>query len=398
MKKLTRNALIFGLLIGTMSLAACGGGQGGEGDKSTGKGPWTVKFDTNGGAETYPDQIVENKGLVTDPGTPTKVDPVKGTYTFTGWNYDGAAWSFKNSKVTKDMTLVAGWLAKYSVSYKDASGAAIGEVSYVDSGSALTAPSAPAAPSGQVFYGWKNNNNGGQIWNYEDETLNKVMADVEFQPLFVPAGMEPQVFEAEECPDFLDDKWGPKGMPGATYSGGQNGLGLVGQDFYDESGKNKYGTSGRYEVGTSVVAGFAHFLYAKGDTLTWELESDAAASNVTIFMRLSAEYGILNVESGEYSSWVDDETFPVMVNGEAIKYGKVTLHNITPMLFIPFQDYFLSASVNLVAGKNTIQMKVDNTVSVNGTIASSAPVVDCIKLYSTSHITWPDACPDNLNG
>ena len=398
MKLFKRKALIFGLLIGAMSLVACGGGnndKSGESGGQGGKGPWTVKFDTNGGNETYEDQIVENNGLVKDPGTPTKSDE-KGSYKFLGWLNDGASWSFKSSKVKKDMTLTANWLDKYGVLYKNADGSELAAITYVDRGSALTKPADPAAPSGQVFYGWKNVENGGQIWDFVDETLNQVMADVVFQPVFVPAGMNAQVFEAEECPDFTDDSWGPTGMPGATYSGGQNGLGLVGKDYY-EDGKNKYGTSGHYTVGTSELAGFAHFLYCEGDTLTWELESDVAAENVVLFMRLSAEYGISDPIYGEYSSWVDESTFPVTVNGTALKYGKVTLHNITPMLFIPFQDYFLSASVSLVAGKNTIQMKVANKVSVNGTIASSAPVVDCIKLYSSSTLTWPNADPTNLD-
>jgi len=114
-------------------------------------------------------------------------------------------------------------------------------------------------------------------------------------------------------------------------------------------------------------------------------------------MRLSAEYGIADPVTGEVTSWVDDTTFPVTVNGTPLKYGKVTLHNVVPMLFIPFQDYFVSATVSLNAGTNIIQMKVDNKVSVNGTIASSAPVIDCIKLYSSSNLTWPKADPTNLD-
>ena len=364
--------------------------------QETTKGPWTVKFDTNGGNETYPDQIVEHKGLVTDPGTPTRSDN-KGTYTFIGWRYEGASWSFKSSKVTCDMTLTASWVDKFAVSYQNADGSAAGEATYYDSGSALTKPADPTAPNGQKFYGWMNIKNGGQIWDFNNEQLNKVMDDVTLKPLFVKDGVNAQVFEAEECPDFTLESWGPKGMPGATYSGGQNGLGLVGKDFIVD-GQTKYGTSGNYTVGTSQVAGFAHFLYCKGDTLTWELESDKAATNVTMFMRLSAEYGIANPMTDEVTSWVDQDTFPVTVNGTKLEYGKVTLHNIIPMDFIPFQDYFVSATVSLVAGKNTIQMKVDNTVTLNGTIASSAPVVDCIKLYSDSTITWPNAMPSNLNG
>lgn len=398
-----KKVLILGLLLGAMCLTGCGQprvnsstkSEGGE-DKSTEttKGPWTVKFDVNGGNESYPDQIVEHKGLVTDPGTPTRSDE-KGTYTFVGWRYDGASWSFKNSKVTTNMTLTARWIEKYALQYQDADGQNVGSVTYVDCETALEKPADPSAPAGKKFYGWVNTKNGGQIWDFQNASLNKVMDDVTLKPLFVANDLEAQVLEAELCPDFTDESWGPKGMPGATYSGGQNGLGLVGKDYYTGD-TNKYGASGKFTVGTSQVAGFAHFLYCKGDTLTWEVESSAAAENVVLFMRLSAEYGIANPLTDEVTSWVDETTFPVTVNGTALKYGKVTLHNIIPMDFIPFQDYLVSASVSLVAGKNIIQMKVDNKVTLNGTIASSAPVVDCIKLYSSSTLTWPGAMESNL--
>ena len=405
--KSRKKVLILGLLVGAMCLTGCSqsankksGANNSDNSEASSveetKGPWTVKFDTNGGNETYPDQIVEHKGLVTDPGKPTRSDE-KGTYTFVGWRYDGASWSFKNSKVTSDMTLTARWIEKYAVKYQDANGQDVGQVTYQDWDTPLVKPADPTAPDGKQFYGWMNVLNGGQIWNFDNEHLNKVMSDVTLKPLFVPAGMNPQVFEAEECPDFTLEEWGPKGMPGATYSGGQNGLGLVGKDFIVD-GETKYGTSGNYTVGTSQVAGFAHFLYCKGDTLTWELESSAAAENVTMFMRLSAEYGIADPLTDEVTSWVDDTTFPITVNGTKLQYGKVTLHNIIPMDFIPFQDYFVSATVSLQAGKNTIQMKVDNKVTLNGTIASSAPVVDCIKLYSSSTLIWPGAMESNLNG
>ena len=406
MKNFKRKALILGFLVGAMSLVACGGGNGGnsqEGGKSSaaGKGPWTVKFDSNGGAETYEDQIVEHKGLVTDPGTPTRVDPVKGAYTFIDWRCEGAAWSFSGSQVTKNITLVANWLDKFTVEYKDEAGTAIGNPSYINCGDPLTKPADPAAPSGKKFYGWYNVKNGGQVWDYDNEQLNKVMDDIEFRPLFVDASQNAQVFEAEECPDFTYEEWGPGGMPGATWSGGQWGLALISYDYYDKTtGKNKYGASGHYTLGTSDVAGFVHFMYVNGDTLTWELESDADATNVTLLMRLSAEYGkAYNPLSDEVSSWVDGDTFPITVNGTKVPYSKVNLRNIGAVAgydYIPFQDYFVSATLSLQAGKNTIQMKVDNTVTLNGTVASSAPIVDCIKLFSSSTITWPGAMPGNI--
>ena len=389
-----KSLLMIGLLT-AIGLTACGGGNGG-GSKSAGgdKGPWTVHFDVNGGKETYEDQVVENKGLVSDPGTPTKSDE-KGAYKFTGWLDGTAVWSFKNSKVTKDTTLVARWLDKYAVSYLNADGTAAGTTTYVDSGTALTAPAAPTAPAGQTFYGWMNTKNGGQIWDFNDESLNKVMQDVELKPLFVSSSLTNQELEAELCPDFLDEKWGPQGMKGTTYSGGQAGLGLIGLEEYKD-GKTTLGSSGRYTKGGKEYSGFVQFLYIKGDTLTWEIESDVAAENVTMFMRISAEYGTQNPATDEITNTFDDEEFQVLVNDEPLKYGRVTLHNIVQTL-IPFQDYMLSATASLKAGKNVIQMKVNNKIDVTSAIHAAAPCIDCIKIYSTSTITWPGALISNID-
>ena len=92
----------------------------------------------------------------------------------------------------------------------------------------LTKPADPTAPAGKKFLGWKNNKNGGQIWNFENPTLNKVMDDVELVPCYVDASLNAQVLEAEVCPDLLafGGVSGSK-MPGSTYSGGQSGKGLV---------------------------------------------------------------------------------------------------------------------------------------------------------------------------
>lgn len=385
-----KSVLMLSLLF-AMGLTACGGG-GGSNSGQNAKGPWKVTFDTNGGNETYEEQIVENKQCATDPGTPTRSDE-KGVYRFLGWRDGKASWSFKNSKVTKDTVLVARWLEKYSVTYKNADDTLIGTTTYVDSGTALEAPAVPTAPDGKVFYGWMNVSNGGQIWNYENETLNKVMSDVTFKPLFV-SNIEAQQFEAELVPDFLDESWGPGGMKGVTYSGGQAGLGLIGLEEIKE-GTNKLGSSGRYDKDDKVYSGYVQFLYIKGDTLTWELESDVAASNVTLLMRISAEYGKEDEETGEYTNTFNDEQFQVLVNDEAMAYGTVTLHNIVSTL-IPFQDYLVSTSVNLKAGKNVIQMKVNNKIDVTSAIHAAAPCIDAIKLYSSSNITFTNETLDNI--
>ena len=308
---------------------------------------------------------------------------------------------------------------EYNVKIVGADGAEISNAK-VKAGDKVTKPADPAAPNGKKFYGWMNVKNGGQIWNFEDDTLGIIMEDIELKPLFVPANQNAQVFEAELCPDISEKigKDGTPGMDGVTYSGGQKGLGLIGRDYYNAEGTaNEFGATGLYvrddsgvaryatstdlanpDLAESVFGGFVHYNYEKNNTLTWELESDVAAENVTIFMRVSGEYGLDEKyqafegqgESRVYETY-SQTSFPVKVNGTAIEYGTQTIHNIIPKTFITFQDFFLSATVSLKAGKNTIQMLVDNTNTLNGTIASTAPVVDSIKVFSDSQITWPSA-------
>ena len=291
------------------------------------------------------------------------------------------------------------------------------KVEQMELGTALEKPADPTAPDGKVFYGWMNVKNGGQIWDFESEDNNVVMEAVELKPCFVPANQQVQAFEAELCPDISEriGKDGTPGMDGETYSGGQSGVGLIGRVNYSkDTKKNKFNASGMFvresgiaRYGTAadldnsdvtVMAAYVHYNYVFGNTLTWELESDVAAENVTLFMRLSGEYGLdeqYQVFEGEGENRVyehfDYEGFPVKVNDVPVEYGAITIHNIIPKTFLPFQDYMLSATVSLQAGKNTIQMVVNNHETLNGTISSTGPVVDAIKLYSSSNITWPKA-------
>ena len=253
-------------------------------------------------------------------------------------------------------------------------------------GSALTKPADPTAPAGKKFYGWKNTLNGGQIWDFEKEDLNIVLDNVNLEPCFVDASLDVQILEAELCPNINALYGGELGMPGATYSGGQQGKGLIGIDYDGEIGC----------TGVDGLNAFVHFMYVKGDKLTWQIESSAAAQNVMLFARFGAEYGIQDPDTDERYSSVNQESFPITVNDEPLAYGTIKLHNIPEIgQFLSFQDYY-SGTFNLEEGENIIEMTVDNEDTLNGTIASSAPMVDSIKLFSTSTITWDYADYENL--
>ena len=267
------------------------------------------------------------------------------------------------------------------------------KVETVKLGTALKKPvEDPTAPAGKVFYGWMNVKNGGEIWDFDSKS-----------------------------PDITEriGKDGTAGMDGETYSGGQSGTGLIGRVAY-EDGKNKYNASGAYvrESGVaryatdadfansdvSVVGAFVHYNYVKGNTLTWEIESDAAATNVTLFMRLSGEYGLTEehqVFEGEGEARVyerfSDADFQVQVNNADVKYGNIAIHNIVPKDILPFRDFMISAEVSLNQGKNTIKMTVNNENTLNGTIKSTGPVIDAIKLVSSSAVTFSNAKLSQLN-
>lgn len=66
---------------------------------------YTVKFDSKGGSSVSSKEVTSGS-KVSKPSDPTRTG-----YKFSGWTLDGKSYDF-NSKVTKDITLVATWTAK----------------------------------------------------------------------------------------------------------------------------------------------------------------------------------------------------------------------------------------------------------------------------------------------
>ena len=349
MKSMKKNALLVGAMVAVMALAGCNNNTptSTNGTTTSSRGPSTKLPDS------IPAEVFE-EGLPFDE----EVGENWPSYTVT-FDYQGN-----------------GTNATQTVKYKHK----------------LEKPADPTAPAGKKFYGWMNAADGGRIWNFNRKMLNAVMGDMTLVPCFVDADKEAQVFEAEYTPDILGEDG--TGMDGATYSGGQKGLGLIGPDWdYQYGASHKVGAE--TPDGDYLPGAFVHFLYVEGDTLTWELESSAAASNVQLFIRLGAEYKEDFGKGNKYN--FTDEMFTVKVNDNAIKYGTIEMRNVPDVGdFLPFSDYMISANVNLVAGKNVIQMKVDNDVTIFSTAHATAPMVDAIKLFSSSELTWPGECLDNM--
>ena len=309
----------------------------------------------------------------------------------------------------------------YNLTIKDASGAVIKNET-VKSINKIEKPTDPNAPEGQVFYGWKNVKNGGQIWNFDDDVLGLPKADVELVPCYVPANIEPQYIEAEFAPAITANG----GMEGATYSGGAKGKGMIQTDanyecgsgceiapfeYYDDpstflptlvpaNGTIPAGAEKKTADPKSASKGyFFHFNYVNGNELVFNIVSDKDVSDAVIFGRFSGEYGIESESTGDRTSSFNQDSFPITVNGTKLNYGTITFHNIPAVgHFLPFQDFYLSASVSLKAGNNVISMKVNNTDSVNGTLKATSPCIDSLKVYTSATLTWPEAALTNIIG
>lgn len=285
-------------------------------------------------------------------------------------------------------------IVEFEVVYKDESGAEISKTT-VEQGDKLTKPEDPTS-AGKVFYGWKNVKNGGQIWDYEDNTLNKVMDNVELVPCFIDAAANKNTIEAELSPVI----WG---MNGVTYSGGQSGQGMIYRDTTNayscscevEPFEYHKGTEGN-ELGphptdpsktkTQTICGaFFHFDYVKGNKLVYEISVEDDVANVPIFGAFSAEYGLLNKD--DLYETFDYNDYKIQIdNGDPINYGRITIHNIVDKDFLKFQDFYLG-DITLTKGNHQITVLVDNDNTLNGTIASTAPCFDCLKIFSDKAIT-----------
>jgi uncharacterized repeat protein (TIGR02543 family) len=90
------------MLILTLAITGCGGGNSGGGTVTK----YTVTFNSNGGSAVAA-QEVSSGGLVTKPA-----DPTKSGLTFAGWYKEAGlttAWNFASDTVTSNITFYAKW-------------------------------------------------------------------------------------------------------------------------------------------------------------------------------------------------------------------------------------------------------------------------------------------------
>lgn len=178
-----------------------------------------------------------------------------------------------------------------------------------------------------------------------------------------PAGSTTYTFEAE---------YAMLPTVGAGWSGGMGGVSPdIDGDF---NASNEY-----FVVG----------MYAKGSTLTFEINSDKAVDDAKIVARFSTEdpASLLNGGGSDSKSFtITKDTFKIKVNGVALDYNAITFNNIKKTN--KFKDYTVGTNVSLKEGKNVIELVTDNSDSLGGTTTATAPIVDNIKITTSAKLEW----------
>ena len=367
MKKIAKTFLFTTLMMFTVGLTACNGGGGGNkgGDPVV---TFRLNYKKNSAEDVYKEVTVKKGECVDEP----EEDPVREGFIFDGWHDDqdkDSEFDFEEP-ITKNTRIFAHWLARlkcrFDLNYTGAPAAT--EVEVIQK-QAVARPEDPTRP-GYQFIGW-----------VVDEETQKEYFDftrlfTDNVTLYAKWGAEgsPKAYRFEA--EYSDVITKGMGMGGATYSGGQRGKGLI-----QEAEPAMKASNGA----------FVHFLYVEGNNLEFDINSDAAGT-AKIDMRLSAEYkdeGFSINSTGTNGA----SKYTIKVNGNEVDYGTITFTDIPAQGkgWKPFEDYQLTASIPVVAGKNTVEMITANKDLIYGTAESTAPMIDCITFETSCTLSWLNA-------
>lgn len=314
-----------------------------------------VSFDLNyDGAEDIPPVDVEKKAQVAMPDT-----PVREGYMFYQWYTDEnctVAYDF-SAEVNGNMTLYAAWqengaeyyTVNYSLNYYGV--LPDGYIQQVKSGELSRGPAVEMVRDGFDFMGWYSDPACSVPF---DSEMVPITADTTIYAKWeqtAPASV--YTFEAEYTD--LTNKVGP----GASGSASEAGM-IVPMQQLDASN------------GSAVS-----YLYQKGLSLEFWIASSKEVTDAKLTVRVASELGDISLSN---------ENYIIFVNGESMKYAADIIGGEG------FQDLIVIENVHLTEGANLIQLVTNNSVNPlgegMGTFQGTAPMVDCIRLATSSVLMW----------
>ncbi|HIR39066.1 MAG TPA: InlB B-repeat-containing protein [Candidatus Coproplasma stercoripullorum] len=298
------------------------------------------------------------------------VDPERPGYEFFDWYADEActvAYRFGEEEIATDITLYAAWkgaddcVVTYDLNYY---GVKVTEFSQiVASGEAARAIDEPERAE-FAFEGW-----------FTDEGLTAeysagapITGDTVLRAKWrrTSPGTKTYTFEAENTD--LTGKVGP------GFSGESLGADMI---VADVSGEGNQGASG---------GRFVSSLYKKGLGLEFYIASSEAVDNATVSVSVAYDSSLEKPGSLTFSC----EEYQVIVNGTPMEFDDFTV-----VKGEKFSDKIVIEGVSLKEGANFIQLLTNNDRHPwgepgQGTYQGSAPVIDCIKITTSSVLIWDE--------
>lgn len=145
----------------------------------------------------------------------------------------------------------------------------------------------------------------------------------------------------------------------------------------DVSGADNQGASG---------GRFVSSLYKKGLGLEFYIASSDAVENATITVSVAYDSSLEKPGSLTFTS----DEYQVIVNGTPMEFDDFTV-----VKGQKFSDKIVIEGVSLKEGANFIQLLTNNdrhpwNSPGEGTYQASAPVIDCIKITTSSVLMWDE--------
>lgn len=340
---------------------------------------YTVTYDAN-----YDGGVDKTASTVNGKADSTITPGDRDGYSFAGWYTDPECtqqFDF-TTDVTSDITLYARWVSSdtemvtvtFNYNYADAPESTTANV---PSGGTVSRPASPTRAdvtekghqaSGFTFSGWYTD----AACTTEYSFSSAVSADL---TLYAKWTAE-YIFEAEHISLTTDGTPGGTPIVGSGASGGATGPDMVESiplDHPDINASNGY---------------YVSYLFAPGLALTFNIQSDRDVADATIVLRIGAEnvgYAINpSTSSGTTDSGTRLSQYIISLNDEPIDYDVIEVEGGWP----EFKDYELTVNASIKAGNNVITLTTANMNGMGGTMAASAPIVDCIKITTSAELSW----------
>ncbi|MCD8040351.1 MAG: InlB B-repeat-containing protein [Clostridia bacterium] len=425
-----------------LGLSACDSDDGG--DNTTETKSYTITFDYNYSGSTSTTKTVTEGSTVSKP-----TDPTRDGYTFDDWYTTSACTSGTEadftSKIYADATYYAGWTevvttVEYTVTFVLYDSTT--ETQTVTSGDTATVPSDPER-SGYVFSGWYSDSActtsfdfsaaitadtsvyAGWVevaegyvavtymWNYDGAGVYKVVT--------IESNTKLTSLETASREGYLLKGWCTDEDCTTSYTAGSGrvteNLTLYANwytrytfeaeytnlnDEYDEPrlfngySNNLYGEQAILTDSTASNGYCVMSAFTKGSYLYFEIESDAAITDAVLYLRLAFEYGYSTSSStcfdGDEIGTVSlsSDQYVITVNDAQVSYSTLTfdVSSIGADEYTAFAEYYIG-NITLAEGTNVIRLEVNNEYKgEGGTQRAKCPVVDCMKIYSGTTLTW----------